>query len=273
MPVTPHADASASGTEKVAADSPALEQVLQPSTIGNELAEVDRFGIETTPLAASTVQEASQVPILGGEHLGSPNQIAASQSSDTATTQEAAPELIEIWRPVRRGAHQRGPRRERSSRRRPTAEAKEMQASGPAANEMPAIEGGSKPSETPGTPLPSNEGLDSPKPRRRGHRRRHPAPSESLDGAPKERSLRVVRRGRDQAAEPSDRSTHSVSAERQRREPRGDRPDRDPVLRAKYIKGKGAGAASRDREADPDSPFAKLAKLKEQLEANAKNPR
>jgi ATP-dependent RNA helicase SUPV3L1/SUV3 len=273
MPVTPHADASASGTEKVAADSPALEQVLQPSTIGNELAEVDRFGIETTPLAASTVPEASQVPILGGEHLGSPNQIAASQSSDTATTQEAAPELIEIWRPVRRGAHQRGPRRERSSRRRPTAEAKEMQASGPAANEMPAIEGGSKPSETPGTPLPSNEGLDSPKPRRRGHRRRHPAPSESLDGAPKERSLRVVRRGRDQAAEPSDRSTHSVSAERQRREPRGDRPDRDPVLRAKYIKGKGAGAASRDREADPDSPFAKLAKLKEQLEANAKNPR
>ena len=274
MPVTPHADASASGAEKVAADFPALEQMLQPSTtIGTEVAEADRFGIETTPLAASTVPEAAQVPIPGSEQLGGPNQIAASQASDTATTQEAAPELIEIWRPIRRGAHQRGTRRERSSRRRPTAEVKEMQASGPAANEMLAVEGGSKPSESPGTPSPSNEGLDSPKPRRRGHRRRHHPPSESPDGVPKERSLRVARRGRDQAAEPSDRSTHSVSAERQRREPRGDRPDRDPVLRAKYIKGKGAGAASRDREVDPDSPFAKLAKLKEQLEANAKSPR
>ena len=53
--------------------------------------------------------------------------------------------------------------------------------------------------------------------------------------------------------------------------PRGDRPDRDPDLRAKYIKGKGEGR--HDKAPDPNSPFAKLAALKEQLESNAKEPR
>jgi ATP-dependent RNA helicase SUPV3L1/SUV3 len=59
-------------------------------------------------------------------------------------------------------------------------------------------------------------------------------------------------------------------ASRQRRD---DRPERDPALRAKYIKGRDQAAAQRDRGPDPDSPFAKLAKLKEQLEAGGKEPR
>jgi hypothetical protein len=41
------------------------------------------------------------------------------------------------------------------------------------------------------------------------------------------------------------------------------------VLRAKYIKGPGL---ARERQPDPDSPFAKLAKLKEHLEAGTKEP-
>ena len=63
----------------------------------------------------------------------------------------------------------------------------------------------------------------------------------------------------------------SERAERPHRPGRADRPDRDPVLRAKYIKTKAEPVAP--REVDPDSPFAKLAKLKEQLEANAKESR
>jgi ATP-dependent RNA helicase SUPV3L1/SUV3 len=59
--------------------------------------------------------------------------------------------------------------------------------------------------------------------------------------------------------------------ERQARGSRGERPERDPELRAKYIKGR--AEAGRDREPDPNSPFAKLAQLKEQLEANTKEPR
>jgi ATP-dependent RNA helicase SUPV3L1/SUV3 len=52
-----------------------------------------------------------------------------------------------------------------------------------------------------------------------------------------------------------------------------DRPDRDPELRAKYVKGRGEGRERRDKAPDPNSPFAKLAALKEQLEANAKERR
>ena len=48
---------------------------------------------------------------------------------------------------------------------------------------------------------------------------------------------------------------------------------RDPALRAQYIKGRSEGRDRRDKEPDPNSPFAKLAALKEQLEANAKEPR
>ena len=43
----------------------------------------------------------------------------------------------------------------------------------------------------------------------------------------------------------------------------------DPELRAAFIKGQGR-KDRREREPDPNSPFAKLAALKEQLEANAK---
>ena len=74
-------------------------------------------------------------------------------------------------------------------------------------------------------------------------------------------------RGRADAAERSER--HG----RPERGPRGDRPDRDPELRAKYFKGRSEGRDRRDKAPDPNSPFAKLAALKEQLEANAKERR
>jgi ATP-dependent RNA helicase SUPV3L1/SUV3 len=43
-------------------------------------------------------------------------------------------------------------------------------------------------------------------------------------------------------------------------------------LRSKYIKGR-SERDRRDSTPDPNSPFAKLAALKEQLEANAKDRR
>ena len=39
------------------------------------------------------------------------------------------------------------------------------------------------------------------------------------------------------------------------------------------MKGRSDSRERRDRDPDPNSPFAKLAALKEQLEANAKEPR
>jgi hypothetical protein len=73
------------------------------------------------------------------------------------------------------------------------------------------------------------------------------------------------------AARRASRPQASQRANRPDRPARADRPDRDPALRAKYIKTRAEAGALRDP--DPDSPFAKLAELKEQLEANAKEPR
>jgi ATP-dependent RNA helicase SUPV3L1/SUV3 len=85
--------------------------------------------------------------------------------------------------------------------------------------------------------------------------------SERDQGPRRERDARPIR---------GDRPDRPARGERSDRPPRGDRPDRDPELRAKYIKGR--GDRHRDREPDPNSPFAKLAALKEQLETN-KEPR
>ena len=68
------------------------------------------------------------------------------------------------------------------------------------------------------------------------------------------------------------RGDRFVHGERVERSDRGERPDRDPDLRAKYIKGR-TDRDRRDKTPDPNSPFAKLAALKEQLEANTKEPR
>ncbi len=270
VPVTPLAGASASASEDQTPDVPAVEHVTL--AISAELADTEQSETETTPLVTSPVPEVLPVPVSGSGHVSSPDETAASQSAGPATTQEAGPELIEIWRPIRRGGHQRSTRREHSSRRRRTEDAPAMQASPTADNETAGVEGGPTPAAGAASALPADGPSASPKVRR-GGRRRHHVPAESPEGTPQRRPLRAIRRGRDRAAEPIDGSASSTPVERPRREPRGDRPDRDPELRAKYIKGKGAGASARDREPDPDSPFAKLAKLKEQLEANAKSPR
>jgi ATP-dependent RNA helicase SUPV3L1/SUV3 len=71
----------------------------------------------------------------------------------------------------------------------------------------------------------------------------------------------------------SDRGGRPERHGRPERGERGDRPERDPELRAKYLKGRGETRERRDKAPDPNSPFAKLAALKEQLEANAKERR
>jgi ATP-dependent RNA helicase SUPV3L1/SUV3 len=65
-------------------------------------------------------------------------------------------------------------------------------------------------------------------------------------------------------------------ADRPDRGPRRDRPRRDGerVDRAEreryYAKPFGGGSSGRDKQPDPNSPFAKLAALKQQLEQGAK---
>jgi ATP-dependent RNA helicase SUPV3L1/SUV3 len=266
-------DASASGGEEIRADPPSALNDLP--NVGAEISEPGPSGTESATLAPAA-PEPSQAPV--AENVNGADETAPSQSAGIATTQDGALELIEVWRPVRRGG-QRNARREHSSRRRQRAERPEMPSRPVPANHELGVDDSAiatEPATAAATATevalsPENDGVASAHARRKGHRRRDHAPAEAPEGTAQRRSPRRARRAPKETTEPIDRGTPSVVAERPRREPRGDRPDRDPALRAKYIKGKGAWGAS--REPDPDSPFAKLAKLKEQLEANAKSSR
>jgi ATP-dependent RNA helicase SUPV3L1/SUV3 len=119
-----------------------------------------------------------------------------------------------------------------------------------------------------GSPQPATEPVQEV----RKHRPRRPRKAQ-----PQESEREAVRARPEAEKPPFRRRQHrpedSGRPGREARPPRPtreDRPDRDPELRAKYIKSR---ASSGERAPDPDSPFAKLAKLKEQLEAGVKEPR
>jgi len=189
-------------------------------------------------------------------------------AAEVAAAAPAEPELIEVWRPGRREDQPRRPRHERQERnasqrpprhRRPQrGDAQPVAATADAA--APAADGASSAAER--GPAPAQ---DQPR-HHRSDRRDHEARGDREARGPRpDRHQRGDRQGRPDREERGDRPHRG---DRSDRPPRGDRPDRDPALRAKYIKGRGD---HRDREPDPNSPFAKLAALKAQLEANTKD--
>jgi ATP-dependent RNA helicase SUPV3L1/SUV3 len=103
---------------------------------------------------------------------------------------------------------------------------------------------------------------------RKPRRHRHGRPDQNRP----DHSDRSAEQRRPDQSRP-DRSDRPERHGRPERAGRNDRPERDPDLRAKYVKGRGEPRERRDKAPDPNSPFAKLAALKEQLEANAKERR
>jgi ATP-dependent RNA helicase SUPV3L1/SUV3 len=214
---------------------------------------------------APTLAVSEQVEgAAGREHL-----LTASKPPDAESTVElaAATDFIDVWRPGRRDEHARRPRGERGSRQR---RAQRQPAEGPpvatASGETAGLgaDAAAKPTDA------ATASATAP----RQARRQRPAPPDRADRPDRQprpdRSPRHPRNERFDRPQRGDRLPHG---ERPEHAAHGGRPDRDPALRAKYIKGRGDGRDRRDREPDPNSPFAKLAALKEQLEANAKEPR
>jgi ATP-dependent RNA helicase SUPV3L1/SUV3 len=160
------------------------------------------------------------------------------------------PEMIEIWRPGRppEERRQRPPRREGERRPRPdrrpapqVAAQDGAQASAPAEAAVAAAPGG----ET--------------KPERHDRRPRHAGDRQERERAEREgRPQQRERRG----GERPDRDRNE-RGDRPRREGRRDFKDRDRGEPREWIDPK-----ERRGQADPNSPFAKLAALKEQLESS-----
>jgi ATP-dependent RNA helicase SUPV3L1/SUV3 len=259
----PQADAQTS-------DALLVEQAVQSTSLLDR-EPPEPAGASPPKFMAQELINVAEVPALAAsEYAGSAESqhpsVAITETMEVATT-----EFIETWRPVRRD-EQRTQRREQAPRRRrPRRPATPPVLAGEA---MPSPEGGTPPAAGGLEPSAVAEASTLPKdreeaPRRHGREGRRDR-RESSDPL---RSARPDRPQPDHRMERPNRVGHSQRRERAGREPRADRPEHDPALRAKYIKGRGEGTAPREREPDPDSPFAKLAKLKEQLEAGAKEPR
>jgi ATP-dependent RNA helicase SUPV3L1/SUV3 len=267
------------------AETPAEET---PAPVESEAPQV--AAVETPPPEAPAVQlDQSPTALLpdaeflaqAGEHLAADAAVAPAATPAEAAA-EAAPEqaagtvdsavvettpvteagaeaaveepaFIEVWRPS--GRSERRPHRPR----RPSRSQKAVPAAPPA-------EGGEGtavlPAAAAAAPAESAEPSDRPRtqpdgPDRQARRARHD---------------RQQRTGRQQLR--SERQ-----GDRQDRGPRRDRPRRkrdDGPDRAEreqyYAKPYGSGGDRRDKQPDPNSPFAKLAALKQQLEQNGKEP-
>jgi ATP-dependent RNA helicase SUPV3L1/SUV3 len=246
--------------DDVAASAGAAAMALGPLTDGTS------GNLEgASPVAACdpVVATAETAAALGEVEVEQPSGAAAGP--EPAPDLQAKPaEFIEVWRPGRRDEQARKPRRDAEAgrhRRRPIG-------ASPAGT---APEGAAAP-EAAGARLAERPAEVGPAAgEHREPRRQRQGPASRADRR-SPRSDRAAREPRGEAFDRSQRGERPPPRERPDRGPRADRPDRDPALRAKYIKGRGDGDR-RDRQPDPNSPFAKLAVLKEQLEASTKEPR
>jgi ATP-dependent RNA helicase SUPV3L1/SUV3 len=267
----PRPEPSIETTQAATADAPAVEDAVVEAAASAPSEPVEQVSAPAPADAAELVVSVAEAPTLAvsaqAEELV--QDIAGSQPPSEAApkTETAAEEFIEVWRPTRRDEHARKPRHERGPRQRRPRREREPQvvAAAPAGTAAVGADSGAAPAAGTAEASPAPDAHPRSRPDRTQRRER-----EQRADRP-ERHPRGPRPSR--AEQPRRGGERPQRGERSERTPRGDRPDRDPALRAKYIKGRGEGRDRRDREPDPNSPFAKLAALKEQLEANTKEPR
>jgi ATP-dependent RNA helicase SUPV3L1/SUV3 len=198
---------------------------------------------EPSDVAAST-EEAVQVEAAASAEVPPPTEAAAELTVASAEADGTCgePQLIEVWRPGR-SEERRGARRHRRPPERSAAHA----GVAPAEREAPSAA-----REAGDGPRPEVGGGAQHEARRPHKRRRH----EARDREEGEQGQRPRR---------ADRSDPPQRGERPSRPERGRRRDEDRPPRMW-----GSANERRGKEPDPNSPFAKLAALKAQLEANAK---
>ena len=270
---TPAEPAVAAAVEAVpAGDAPAAEQpVAEPAQAESPATAPDADPVAgdippAEPAAAAILPENS---FAAAEEPNSAEKVANNAEEQSGTTPEkgeealpaaasAEPEMIEIWRAGRpsgmQGRRDGAPRRRRPNDRK----AAPQPAEGAVAAAPAAADGATPTTDTPATP----DGERKPRHGRPRHRRDRDRESRKEGEQPRP----------PQRAEQQNKPDHK-RPERQDRPPRGDRGDRPPRRDRGDDNNRTAriwssSTAPRGKEPDPNSPFAKLLALKEQLESN-----
>jgi ATP-dependent RNA helicase SUPV3L1/SUV3 len=269
--------AEATGTKAepvvVVTADPSVEAVSEQSRRVDEkapdlsqTAPAERSSLSLLPQAefvtheATNTSDATAAPVVPAEIAsvvteplaGSATQPAADAASGGELVPGAEePAYIEVWRPA--GRSERRPHRSR----RPARTAQTAQAV--------AVETAAAVGPNGSVPTRSSEPTD-------GTRRPHRQPDGADRQGRRERHERQQRAGRHQQkaereGDRQDRAAHRVRS-RRKREEGPDRAEREQY----YAKPYGSGGDHRDKRPDPNSPFAKLAALKQQLEQNGKEP-
>ena len=266
--VTPAALDATSATAEIAAEAPAADSSADPapaeaaaSTPAADapsrslLPEPEFVAAEAAPPVQEPVHGAAQESVQQSAEPAAPAGDAASAEVSAETNSAEAkpaeePAFIEVWRPA--GRSERRPHRPRRPHRQQPAQV----ATTDAAPAAPA-EGEAAAAPASG---PASDAAQAP----RGPRRPR--------SEPPDREKRQERFARQQR-----RQKEGERTDRQERGPRRDRPRRergegvDRAERERYYAKPFGSGAGRDKQPDPNSPFAKLAALKQQLE-QSKDP-
>jgi ATP-dependent RNA helicase SUPV3L1/SUV3 len=203
---------------------------------------------EAAPAPAAHAAQASEAAALPPEQ---PAEASAEASAAFAEPASTEPQLIEVWRPGGR-SDERRPRRHARPPRKPRVEAA-AQAAAPADGAQAA---------------PPADGAAAPATDERPQRRRHRGRDDKREGGGE-----AKREGGGEGRPARDRKP-DFAARKGRRDEGGGREDRGSRGRDRD-RDRGGGGAPREwssantrrGEADPNSPFAKLAALKAQLES------
>jgi ATP-dependent RNA helicase SUPV3L1/SUV3 len=300
---TPTEDAASASAEDVAATEAAAPEPEAAESVENAAAADDVHEPSPEPLDGGTsyvvqddiVQDqaglsldavsepSSAAPEPEAETVPAPEAAetaaaSAELGSEAAPSAPAEPELIEVWRPGGRSEERRGPRRPVHRQHRDRA-----QPAQPAADGVAAADG------------QAAAGTEQAQPHQRRHRRGPPGEFRKGEGDRREARDHGERRSesggerrhgerppRQENRNQENRNQEKRGQENRNQENRqdarghGNRDSRRNQEHRRYdAKDRRDAPPRREREKqpDPNSPFAKLAALKAQLEANAKEPR
>jgi ATP-dependent RNA helicase SUPV3L1/SUV3 len=229
--------------EAMAADLPSRSLLPEPEFLAPGAAPMQEqmpANEEAAKPEAMSVKVAATAPAL--EDATQPGPVESKLSEDAA--------FIEVWRPAGRSERRpHRPRRPRRSQQKQVA----VSESGTAVAVLPAEGADASPASEAAQPAPGA--------RRSRHDRDRPDRQQRQDRH--ERQQRMERQG--ERGERNDRGPRRERPRRNRDEGIG-RAEREQYFAKPH------GSDRRDKQPDPNSPFAKLAVLKQQLEQGAKEP-